>query len=200
MPEAAWSEAVRTDGEVQHGYQAAEITALAAKPGWPAGMRLIARRVRPSRRQIKHMTDFERATGWVYSVQATNIGHAGIGRLAGTGTIQFLDVLGRHHAVVEDRVRGAKACGLRGLSSQSWTVKESWILAANLAADLDTWLRLLGLRDQESLAGAEITAMRHRRYALPARRRTLRLAADWPWTEAFALCWHRIGAITPRPT
>lgn len=206
LPESAWTEAVRTDGEVQHGYWTAEITALAAKPGWPKGMRLIARRVRPSRRQIKHMTDFERATGWVYSVQATNIGHTGIGRLAGTGTVQFLDVLHRHHAVVEDRIRTGKACGLRLLPSQSWTVNESWILAANIAADLDTWLKLLGLHDQEGLADAEITAMRHRLYALPgrlarhARRRTLRLAKDWPWAEAFTLCWHRIGAITPRPT
>lgn len=105
-------------------------------------MRLIVRRVQPSRRRIKNLTDFERSTGWVYSVQATNIGHTGIGRLAGTGTVQFLDVLHRHHAVVEDRVRGAKACGLRLLPSQSWAVNESWIPAANLAADLDTWLRL----------------------------------------------------------
>ncbi|WP_460546003.1 transposase, partial [Glycomyces halotolerans] len=206
LPETAWTEAVHTDGDLQHGYAVAELTALATRTGWPAGMRLIARRVRPSRRQIKNMTDFERATGWVYSVQATNIGHTGIGRLAGTGTIQFLDVLHRHHAVVEDRVRTDKACGLRLLPSQSWEVNESWLLAANMAADLDTWLKLLGLRDQAGLADAEITTMRHRLYALPARlahharKRTLRLAAHWPWAAAFALCWRRIGAIAPIPT
>jgi hypothetical protein len=206
LPESAWTEAVRTDGDVQHGYGVAELTALAAKPGWPEGMRLIARRVRPSRRQVKNMTDFERLTGWVYSVQATNIAHTGIGRLAGTGTIQFLDVLHRHHAVVEDRVRTAKACGLRLLPSQSWAVNESWILAANIAADLDTWLRLLGLHDQTGLADAEIKTRRHRLYAIPARlvrharRRTLRLAKDWPWAAAFTLCWNRIGAIAPSPT
>src|SRR5690606_16233375 len=169
LPEAAWTEAVRTDGDVQHGYAVAELTALAAKPGWPAGMRLIARRVRPSRRQVKNMTDFERSTGWVYSVQATNIGHPGLGRLAGTGTVQLRDVLHRHHAVVEDRVRGAKACGLRGLPSQSWAVNESWILAANMAADLDAWMKLLGLRDQPDLADAEIDTMRLRLYAVPGR-------------------------------
>lgn len=206
LPEAAWTEAVRTDGDVQHGYAVAELTALAAKPGWPAGMRLIARRVRPSRRQVKNMTDFERATGWVYSVQATNIGHTGIGRLAGTGTVQFLDVLHRHHAVVEDRVRTAKSCGLRLLPSQSWSVNESWMLAANMAADLDTWLKLLGLHDQEGLADAEIATMRHRLYAIPAklashaRRRALRLTAGWPWAAAFTKCWQRIGAIEPSPT
>jgi hypothetical protein len=204
LPASAWSEAVTTGSEVQHGYQVAELTGLSTRPGWPTGMRLIARRVRPSRRQIKNLTDFERSTGWVYSVQATNIGHTGLGRsLAGTGTVQFLDVLHRHHAVVEDRVRQAKACGLALLPSQSWVVNEGWMLAANLAADLDTWLRLLGLRDQADLAGAELSAMRHRLYTIPgrlvrhARRRTLRLAAHWPWAVTFTLCWNRIGAIAP---
>ena len=207
LPETAWTEAVTTAGEVQHGYWIAELTGLSTRPGWPEGMRLIARRVRPSRRQMKNMTDFEKATGWVYSVQATNIGHTGLSRrLPGTGTIQFLDVLGRHHAVVEDRVREAKACGLRGLPSQSWAVNASWILAANIAADLDTWLQLLGLREEPGLADAEITTMRHRLYAIPARiahharRRTLRLASDWPWAIAFTQCWKRIGAIAPQPT
>jgi hypothetical protein len=203
LPEAAWTEAVTTSGEVQHGYQVAELTGLSTRSGWPTRMRLIARRVRPSRRQIKNMTAFEQATGWVYSIQATNIAHTGLARLAGTGTVQFLDVLHRGHAVVEDRVRQAKACGLRLLPSQSWAVNEGWMLAANLAADLDTWLRLLGLRDQPDLADAEIGAMRHRLYAIPARlarharRRTLRLAAHWPWAASFALCWNRIGTIAP---
>lgn len=207
LPPTAWTEAVTCGGEVQHGYQVAELTGLSTRPGWPDGMRLIARRVRPSRRQIKNMTAFEKATGWVYSVQATNIGHTGLGQgLAGAGTVQFLDVLHRHHAVVEDRVRTGKACGLRLLPSQSWAVNEAWMLAANMAADLDTWLKLLGLHDQADLAGAEITTMRHRLYTLPARlarharRRTLRLAKDWPWATAFTLCWKRIGAIAPRPT
>lgn len=204
LPEIAWTEAVTTGGEVQHGYQVAEFTGLSTRPGWPAGMRLIARRVRPSRRQMKNMTAFEQATGWVYSIQATNIGHNGLGRaLPGTGSIQFLDVLGRRHAVVEDRVRTGKACGLRLLPSQSWAVNASWMLAANIAADLDTWLRLLGLRDQPDLVNAEITTMHYRLYTIPARharRRTLRLAKDWPWAAAFARHWRRLGAIAPLST
>ena len=72
-----------------------------------------------------------------------------------------------------------------------------------MAADLDTWLRLLGLHDQEGLAGAEIDTRRHRLYAVSAkivrhaRQRTLRLTATWPWAAAFALCWKRIGALAP---
>lgn len=192
-----------TDGEVQHGYAVAELTGLHSRPGWPEGDapdRPPGAALAP---QMKNMTDFERSTGWVYSVQATNIGHTGIGRLSGTGSAQFLDVRHRHHTVLEDRVRIGKACGLRLLPSQSWTVNASWMLAANIAADLDTWLKLLGLRDQEGLADAEIATMRHRLHAIPAklvryaRKRILRLAADWPWSAAFALCWRRIGAIAP---
>lgn len=80
------------------------------------------------------------------------------------------------------------------------------MLAANIPADLDTGLRLLGLHDQTDLSGAEIHTMRHRLYAISgrlarhARRRTLRLTADWPWATAFALCWERIGTLAPDPT
>jgi hypothetical protein len=48
-------------------------------------------------------------------------------------------VLHRSHATVEDRVRTNKAMGLRNLPSKSWTVNRGWVLAANLAADLDAW-------------------------------------------------------------
>lgn len=50
---------------------------------------------------------------------------------------QFLDVLHRAHAVVEDRVHTEKAMGLRNLPSKTWRVNTGWVLAANLAADLD---------------------------------------------------------------
>jgi hypothetical protein len=38
------------------------------------------------------------------------------------------------------------------------------MLACNLAADLDAWLRLLTLHDSEDLAGAEPDTMRFRLY------------------------------------
>ncbi|MGW7355799.1 hypothetical protein ACWGI0_03745 [Streptomyces sp. NPDC054802] len=77
-------------------------------------------------------------------------------------------------------------------------VNRSWILAANLAADLDAWLRLLALHDQDDLADAEPETMRFRIYHLPARltalvrRRHLRLDITWPWTRAFTLAWQRL--------
>jgi hypothetical protein len=68
---------------------------------------------------------------------------------------QFLDVLHRSPAGVEDRVRTNKAMGLRNLPSKDWTVDQGWVLAANIAADLAAWTRLLGLHDQPDLADAE---------------------------------------------
>ncbi|MGW4750344.1 hypothetical protein ACWEPR_36835, partial [Streptomyces sp. NPDC004290] len=70
--------------------------------------------------------------------------------------------------MIEDHVRTNKAMGLHNLPSKSWTVNEGWMLACNLAADLDAWLRLLTLHDHEDLAGAEPDIMRFRLHHLPA--------------------------------
>jgi hypothetical protein len=61
---------------------------------------------------------------------------------------QWHDAPHRAHAAVKDRVRANKAMGLRDLASKDWTVNQGWVLAANIAANLDAWARLLGLHDQ----------------------------------------------------
>lgn len=73
-------------------------------------MRLIVCRVRPARRHPKIPTAFEKKTGWRCCITATNIRHTW--SIAGLGHSQFLDVLHRSHASVEDRVRTHKAMGL----------------------------------------------------------------------------------------
>lgn len=45
--------------------------------------------------------------------------------------------------------------GLRDLASKAWTVNRGWVLAANIAAGLTAWIRLLGLHDQPDLAHAD---------------------------------------------
>ena len=150
LPAAAWQAAVDQDGVVQEDKHVAEITHLLSRAaGWPAGLRWIVRRTKPSRRQARNLTAFERATGWRYSIIVTNIPAArGIGGVPGSHHAQFIDVLHRQHAVVEDGVRTAKSMGLRNLPSKTWVVNCGWVLAANLAADLAAWCRLLGLYDQ----------------------------------------------------
>ncbi len=161
LPAAAWQAAVDQDGTVQTGRHVAEITHLMKRAaGWPGGLRWIVRRTKPSRRQMKNLTAFERATGWRYSVIVTNIPARGIRGVPGSHHPQFIDVLHRSHATVEDRVRTGKAMGLRNLPSKTWIVNCGWVLAANLAADLSAWCRLLGLYDCDDLKDAEPDTLR----------------------------------------
>ena len=206
LPAAAWQTAVDQDGVVQRDKHVAEITHLLGRAGnWPGGLRWVVRRTKPSRRQAKNLTAFERATGWRYSIIVTNIPAAGgIPGVPGSHHAQFIDVLHRQHAVVEDGVRAAKSMGLRNLPSKTWLVNCGWVLAANLAADLAAWCRLLGLYDQEDLKDAEPDTLRYRLLSLPARlvrharARVLKISRTWTWNDAFLACWHRLCAL-PAP-
>src|SRR6266536_1303929 len=94
LPAAAWQAGLDQDGAVQEDKHVAEITPLMSRAaGWPAGLRWIVRRTKPSRRQSKNLTAFERATGWRYSIICTNIPAAGIPGVPGSHHAQFTDVL-----------------------------------------------------------------------------------------------------------
>jgi hypothetical protein len=169
LPAAAWQAAVDQDGTVQENTAVAEITRLMSRAGnWPPGLRWIVRRTRPSRRQARNLTAFGKATRWRYSIIVTNIPDTGISGVPGSHHPQFIDVLHREHAVVEDRVRTNKAMGPRNLP-KTWQVNKGWVLAASIAADLDAWCRLLGLYDREDLEDAEPGTLRYRLWSLPAR-------------------------------
>jgi hypothetical protein len=205
LPATAWQAAVDQDGAVQEDKHVAEITHLMSRAaGWPAGLRWIVRRTKPSRRQAKNLTAFERATGWRYSIIVTSIPGTGIKDVPGTHHPQFTGVLHRQHAVAGDGVRTSKAIGLRNLPSKTWVVKCGWVLAASIAAGLSAWCRLPGLYDQEDLKDAEPDTLRYRLWHLPARlarharQRVLKLSRTWPWKDAFLTCWQRLCAL-PEP-
>ena len=193
---------VRQDGTVEEDKDVAEITHLMSRAEiWPEGLRFIARRVRPSRRH-KNMTAYEKKTGWKYSITCTNIPHTGIPGVPGSQHPQFIDVTHRDHATVEtDGVRTAKAMGLRNLPSKAWQVNKGWTLAANIAADLTSWARLIGFHDQPELKNAEPDTLRYRIWHLPARlvrharKRNLKISPGWPWNNAFITCWNRLCAL-----
>ncbi|MGX6607352.1 IS1380 family transposase [Micromonosporaceae bacterium Da 78-11] len=201
LPAHAWTDSLAQDGTATDQAQVAELTGLNQRVDkWTGGLRLIVRRTRPAARHRKNLTDLEKKTGWRYAIVATNINR--IHNLPGSHHPQFLDVLHRSHAGVEDRVRTNKAMGLRNLPSKSWTVNQEWVLACNIAADLSAWTRLLGLHDQPELAHAEPDTLRYRLLHLPAklathaRRTTLSLPDTWPWADAFLLCWQRLALPT----
>jgi hypothetical protein len=82
---------------------------------------------------------------------------------------QYIDVAHREHAVVETGgVRTAKAMGLRNLLSKSWQVNCGWvIIAANIAADLTAWTRLLGFGDDPDLREADPETLDYRIWHIP---------------------------------
>ena len=103
---------------------------------WPGGLRWIARRVKPSRRQVRNLTDYEKKTGWRYSITCTNIPLTEIGGVPGSDHPQYINVVHREHACVETAgVRTAKAMGLGALQWKAWQVNAGWVIAANIAAD-----------------------------------------------------------------
>jgi hypothetical protein len=205
VPADAWKPGTCQDGTAEEDKDTAEITHLLSRAeNWPDGLRFIVRRVKPSRRQMKNLTAFEKKTGWRYSVICTNIPDSGIPGVPGSHHPQFIDVLHREHACVETvGVRTAKSMGLRSLPSKSWQVNCGWVIAANIAADLAAWTRLLGHCDDD-LRDADPDTLRYRVWHLPARlarharQRTLAISPDWPWAHAFLACWQRLTAL-PAP-
>ena len=117
VPAAAWKPGTGQDGSAEHDKDVAEIIGLMSRAGnWPGGLRWIARRVKPSRRHLRNLTDYEKKTGWKYSITCTNIPDTGINSVPGSHHPQHIDVLHREHAVVETSgVRTATAMGLRNL-------------------------------------------------------------------------------------
>ena len=166
----------------------AELTGLNTRTGtWIKGLRLICRRTKPARRHTNKLTELEKRTGWRYAIVATNIDR--MRDVPGSHQPQWIDALHRDHAVVEDRIRASKAMGLANLPSQSWKVNRGWVVAANIAADLAAWTRLLGLHDHPDLAAAEPETLRYRLLHLPAkltthaRQRHLTIHDTWPWAR-----------------
>ena len=206
LPAGAWQPGIGQDGAIEEDKDTAEITHLMSRAGnWPGGLRWIVRRVKPSRRQMPNLTAYEKKTGWRYSIICTNIPVTGIGGVPGSHHPQYVDVVHREHAVVETSgVRTAKAMGLRNLPSKSWQVNRGWVITANIAADLTTWTRLLGLHGNPDLSEADPDTLRYRVWHIPARlarharQRLLKISPHWPWKDAFLTCWQRLCAL-PAP-
>jgi len=206
VPAGAWEPGIAQDGSIEEDKDVAEITHLMTRAGnWPDGLRWIARRVKPSRRHLRNLTDYEKKTGWKYSITCTNIPGSGISGVPGSHHPQYIDVVHREHAVVETGgVRTGKAMGLRNLPSKSWQVNRGWVIAANIAADLAAWTRLLGHCDDKDLRDADPDTLRYRIWHIPARlahharQRILKISPDWPWKDTFLTCWHRLCTL-PAP-
>src|SRR5579875_1971386 len=68
----------------------------------------------------------------------------------------------RQHARVEDRIRQAKAMGLRNLPCKAVAENHAWLQCVLAAIDLVAWSKLVCFYDQPDLAYCEIANFRYR--------------------------------------
>jgi len=166
--------------------------------GWPALMRVFARRERPH--PGAQLTLFEAEDGWRYSLWVTNLPAHLRGWRANPA---YIDAAHRVHARVEDAIRTGKDTGIGRFPPESMAMNEAWFSAALIAATLLAWLRLLALDDR--LARAEPKTLRYRilhaaaRLVRGGRRRRLKIQATWPWAAAIVAAWERISALPQAP-
>jgi DDE family transposase len=191
VPEAAWQRAIRADGSEREHSQVVEITDRADLTAWPDGSRLIARRTKLKDGDQQSFADHD---GYRLAVFLTDQPGPDAARL---------DLTHRGHARVEDRIRQGKDCGLSNLPFQSFDHNQVWLWLVMLAQDLVAWTQQLLLADDAR--AWELKRLRYRllhqagRIARHARRTTLRLARDWPWSGQLAAAFARLQAL-PAPT
>ena len=151
--------------------------------GWPAPMRVFARRERPH--PGAQLTLFEAEDGWRYTLWASNVP---AGLRGWRSQLGYIDAAHRVHARVEDRIRTGKDCGLGKFPSHNFAINSAWLAASLIAATLLSWLRHIALDGE--LARAEPKTLRYRilhtagTLVRGGRRRRLKISRTWPWADA----------------
>lgn len=108
----------------------------------------------------------------------------------------------RDHAKIELVIRDLKDAGLAHLPSGRMYANMAWLLLATLAHNLQRWTAILGLHERRI---TQHRTIRNRYLRIPgrltthARRRTLRLPANWPWQTQFLAAIDHLRAL-PTPT
>ncbi|WP_331719103.1 IS1380 family transposase (plasmid) [Streptomyces sp. NBC_00289] len=146
VPEKAWTPALDAKGVPREDAALVEITDLLDLSEWPPGLRIIVRREPVHPKYTKDLKPYEQATGFRYTVIATNT----VGR-----QLQWLDARHRTHAHVESGIRRSKALTLLRLPSFKFALNQAWCTLLATAMDLLSWLQLLALDGR--LARAEPT-------------------------------------------
>jgi hypothetical protein len=108
--------------------------------GWPASMRVFARRERPH--PGAQLSLFETTDGWRYSLWVSNVPAGLRGWRAQLG---YIDAAHRVHARVEDCIRTGKDCGIGRFPSHDFAMNSAWLAVSLIAATLLSWLRLIAL-------------------------------------------------------
>lgn len=195
IPDACWHPAVDGDGQLRDGAWVSEITDLIDLSNWPAGSRLILRKERPHPGAQLTFTDVDG-----HRIQAV-LTDTRPGLIP--GQVAGLELRHRQHARVEDRIREAKATGLRNLPCRAFAENAAWLHAVLTAIDLIAWTKLICFADTPSLARCEIAAFRYRvlhvaaRITRSARQTRLRIDAAWRWATRIATAFTRLREAFP---
>jgi Transposase DDE domain group 1 len=191
QPEAAWTPAVEPDGQLRPGAEVCELTGWLDLHTWPPGTRAICRREHAHPGAQLRFTDVD---GHRFQVFLTDQPDTELARL---------ELRHRQRARVEDRIRAAKATGLRNLPFDRWRRNAVWLELVLAAQDLTCWTQTLLL--DGALAVAEPKALRYRllhvagRIVRHARCVTLRLQRTWPWAVKLARAFTRLRTLPLPP-
>lgn len=190
IPAECWHPAIETADDLREGAWVAEVTGIVDLSTWPSGSRLILRKERPHPGAQLTFCDVGgmRITAFLTDTPPGVI----------PGQIAGLELRHRQHARVEDRIRQAKATGLRNLPCRAWNENAAWLEVVLMATDLIAWTKLIAFTDDPLLARCEIAAFRYRvlhvaaRITHSARQTRLRIDKTWRWASAIATGWGRI--------
>lgn len=195
IPERCWAPAIEADGNIRDGAWVAEATGMIDLDSWPAGSRLILRKERPHPGAQLTFTDVD---GMRVTAVLTDTPPGVVpGQAAG------LELRHRQHARVEDRIRQAKATGMRNLPCRAWNENAAWLEAVLTAVDLVAWTKLICFADDPHLARCEIAAFRYRvlhvaaRLTRTARRTRLRIDKSWQWATPITTGYQRLREAFP---
>jgi hypothetical protein len=189
LPEQAFTPALDSDGRPRRGAWVAELVDLdLAGAGWPEGIRAICRRERPHPGAV-HKMAFTDAAGHRFQVFVTN---------QPDPDPAVLEARHRPHAQVEDRIRTAKASGLRNLPFWDFAANDAWLTLVMIAQTLVCWAQALLL--DGDLKVAEPKTLRYRlwhtagRIVHHARRVIVRIDRAWPWANVLVAAFGRLRA------
>jgi Transposase DDE domain group 1 len=192
---ASWVEAIEEDGSIREGVFVTEVTERLDLSAWPEGSRVIVRKERPHPGAQLSLFDIEMGFRHTAFIVAPRSATARDER-----PIAALELRHRHHARVEDRIRQAKAAGLRNLPCKQAAENEAWLECVLAGIDLVCWSKLICFADDTALSCCEIDNFRYRvlhvagRVARSGRMLRLRLDRSWAWARQLAIAFERLRA------
>ena len=205
VPAGAWKPGIAQDGTLEEDKAVAEITRLMSRAGnWPGGLRWIVRRVKPSRRQMgtSPLTRRRPAGGTPSSARTSLTPASAASRAATTPSTSTSCTAStpswRPAACAPPRPWGCGAA-IEVVAGQLRVGHRRE--HRRRPRGLDPPPRL---QRRPDLRDADPDTLRYRIWHIPARlahharQRILKISPDWPWKEAFLICWQRLCAL-PAP-